>query len=296
MPESRITKSVLHYPESDYGPFLRQLLSFNGDGFELPDCRAIVAAKVASLKDGKSISSYLEGDYAFTYEMYRTSKEAEPPADVEGDAKRLLARAAKSRTQEALVRMEASPSQSFEILRGLMKEVEEAGTASSRPIDANPLLETARHAVDRYEHMHNNRGRLGIPYGIDKLDHISGGMKPGQTIVVAGVTGGGKSTLGLHMIKSALTAGYGVGLFSLEMDRNEIFDLIMADVCSVDRNKFNTGFFAEADFPLLTGGLGKLQYLPLFIEDEAETTVEDIKARVLQLRSRIDLPAFSERD
>jgi KaiC/GvpD/RAD55 family RecA-like ATPase/5S rRNA maturation endonuclease (ribonuclease M5) len=154
-----------------------------------------------------------------------------------------------------------------------------------------PLLATAERASARYVDIYQNRGKLGVPFGIDKLDEISGGMKPGHTIVLCGRTGGGKSTMALHMIQSSLARGYGVLLFSLEMDKDELFDLIMSNKCSVDRNKFNTGFFATADFEMMRQGLDQVKHLPLFVEDQAVTSADQIRSRTLQLLAakRIDL-------
>lgn len=152
-------------------------------------------------------------------------------------------------------------------------------------IEEKPMRSIALKAIDRYEEMRKNVGKLGVPYGIDQLDAISGGMKPGQTIVVAGETGGGKSTLGLHMIDSALKRGLGVLLFSLEMDREEIFDLFMSNRCGVDRNKFNTGAFSDNDISLMAEGIKDISQLPLYIEDSAMTSADQVELLVNQLNA-----------
>ena len=152
-------------------------------------------------------------------------------------------------------------------------------------IEEKPLQSLANKAVDRYKELLSNAGKTGVPYGIPQLDWISGGMKPGQTIVVAGVTGGGKSTLGLHMVDSALERGYGVALFSLEMDKEEVFDLLVAKRCRINRNKFNNGRFVTADFSMIEEVIPKMGDLPLYIDDTAMTGVEQIRLRVMQLKS-----------
>lgn len=152
-------------------------------------------------------------------------------------------------------------------------------------IDPKPLKAVALHALERYDQLIANKGHLGVPWGIPALDEISGGMKKGHTIVVAGVTGGGKTTFALHLITTALNAGYGVALFTLEQDRDEIFDLLVSHQCSISRNKFNNGAFVEYDQQLIANHLPKLMQLPLYIEDSPSTTVEDIRARVLRLKA-----------
>ena len=152
-------------------------------------------------------------------------------------------------------------------------------------IDAKPLAPIAREAVTRYEWMVANRGALGVTTGIPQLDAISGGFKKGQTIVIAGETGGGKSTLAMHVIRAALDSGVGVGLFSLEMDREEVFDLMVASYAGVNRNCFNNGSFTPQDINAIAGKMGKVSSLPLYIEDSALTGPEQIKARTFQLKA-----------
>lgn len=148
-----------------------------------------------------------------------------------------------------------------------------------------PMLAIAQNAIARYEWMVANRGKLGVPTGIPKLDDISGGWKRGHTIVIAGATGGGKTTLALHCICAAIEAGIGVALFSLEMDRDEIFDLLMSRRCRIKRDKFNTGGFSEYDIQLIGKQLPSMMDLPLYIEDSSLTSADQIKARTMQLKS-----------
>lgn len=152
-------------------------------------------------------------------------------------------------------------------------------------IEDQPLKKIAREASLRYDYMMVNVGKLGIPIGVPEFDDISGGLKPGHTMVVAGETGGGKSTFGMHIACSALAAGYGVSLFSLEMDKEEIFDLMLSRKSDICRNKFNTGKFSEMDIKLITQHAKELADLPLYIEDSALVSVDDIRARISQLKS-----------
>lgn len=152
-------------------------------------------------------------------------------------------------------------------------------------IEERPLYHIARDSIARYEDLRANVGKLGVPYGIPKLDYLSGGMKPGQTIVIAGETGGGKSTMALHTVQAALNAGHGVALFSLEMDREEVFDLIMSNRCDIDRNKFNHGRFSDFDLQQMAEHIPGIARLPLYIEDSALSSADQIRVRTLQLKA-----------
>lgn len=152
-------------------------------------------------------------------------------------------------------------------------------------IEEKPLLSLARSSIDRYEEMRKNKGKLGVPTGIPDLDAISGGLKPGWSVVIAGETGGGKSTMALHIIDAALQAGYGVLLFSLEMDKDEIFDLLVASRCLINRNNFNNGDFTDCDILKMTEKMGEIAKLPLYIEDSSLSSADQIRMRALQLKS-----------
>jgi len=149
-----------------------------------------------------------------------------------------------------------------------------------------PFCGVFKHAMQRYLELHKNRGKLGVPTGITDFDRVAGGLKGGQMIVIAAQTGGGKTTLATNIINTAAwNNGIGVALFTLEMDRDEICDLLVSINCSVDRNKFNNGEFGEQDMGAMAAVGEKFGKLPLWISDEPVMTVEQIKARVMQLKA-----------
>jgi replicative DNA helicase len=152
-------------------------------------------------------------------------------------------------------------------------------------IDDKPLRKLVAEALPRYQSMRANAGRLGVPYGIPQLDHLSGGMKPGQTIAVSGKTGGCKSTYAMHVITTALDNHYGVSLFSLEMDREEVFDLMVSKRLRINRNKFNHGRFTDYDFHDIEERIGEMEDLPLYINDSSLTSADQIRLEVMQLKS-----------
>jgi len=61
-----------------------------------------------------------------------------------------------------------------------------------------------------------------IPTGLEALDKMMGGIRPGKMTVLAARASMGKSTAALAIATGMARAGYGVGMFSLEMDRREI--------------------------------------------------------------------------
>jgi archaellum biogenesis ATPase FlaH len=150
-------------------------------------------------------------------------------------------------------------------------------------IEEKPLKQVLSDASTRYEEIFQNRGRLGIATGIAEFDHDSGGLKNGQMTIIAAETGIGKTTLAMNMVNAALHAGVGVAMFSMEMDRDEICDQLVAMNCGVNRNVFNTGNFSEQDVQKITAMTHQLSEMPLWIFDEPVQTTSQIRSRTFQL-------------
>jgi len=150
-------------------------------------------------------------------------------------------------------------------------------------IEELPLRSVLHNASQRYEELFQNRGRLGIPTGIEEFDRDTGGLKNGQMVIVAAQTGIGKSTLAMNMINTALMSGVGVAMFSMEMDRDEICDILVSMNCRVNRNVFNTGNFSADDTARIIQHTPTLAAMPLWIFDEPVQTTNQMRARTMQL-------------
>lgn len=68
-----------------------------------------------------------------------------------------------------------------------------------------------------------------VPFPFEPLNRVAGGQRPGQVIITGAQSGEGKSWWGLACCESALEAQQGrVGVFSIEMPRQEIVDRLVA--------------------------------------------------------------------
>lgn len=160
--------------------------------------------------------------------------------------------------------------------------------------DEQPMRTMVNQASRRYMELYENRGKLGVQVGFREFDRDTGGFKPGQMTTIAAETNKGKSTLLINMVYGALVAGHGVALFTLEMDREEIMDLLIANHCRVNRNVFNTGYFNDGEIQKITAQSGVIGKFPLWVFDDAVMTVEDIDKRigVLVADGKIEIAAI----
>lgn len=161
---------------------------------------------------------------------------------------------------------------------------------SESVITDTPMQEAVSEAVDRYRDIHANRHKAGLLTGLAHFDQITGGLKNGNLIVVAAETNVGKSGFALNVLnhvvmKSRLSAA----LFSLEMDRGEIIDLLFAINYGIDRNHFNTGAFTSSELETISTHQRDLSTLPLRIFDDPNMSSEQIRQTCLKLKSESDL-------
>ena len=98
------------------------------------------------------------------------------------------------------------------------------------------------------------------------------------------------STLGLDIARHAsVKAGVPAVIFSLEMSKTELVQRLMCAECTVDMQRLRTGRMEEGDWARLTRSLGKLAEAPLFIDDSANTTMMEIRAKCRRLKQRSGL-------
>ena len=128
----------------------------------------------------------------------------------------------------------------------------------------------------------------GFP-GIDNL--LGNGMQRSDMIVVAARPSLGKSTLAFNIARGAAENGNRVGIFSLEMSRDQIGMRLLASEANVDSYRIRIGLLSNDEESRLLDSIGVLSDLPLYIDDTPIQTIVDMrgKARRLQSERGLDL-------
>ena len=128
----------------------------------------------------------------------------------------------------------------------------------------------------------------GFP-GIDNL--LGNGMQRSDMIVLAARPSLGKSTLAFNIARAAADGGNRVGIFSLEMSRDQIGMRLLASEANVDSYRIRIGLLSNDEESRLLDAIGVLSDLPMFIDDTPIQTIVDMrgKARRLQSERGLDL-------
>ena len=153
----------------------------------------------------------------------------------------------------------------------------------------SPFKELACRAQERYQELEASRGKLGVPTGCESFDKETGGLKPGHLIVISGETNSGKSTVMLNFVNHAVGKNIPAALFSLEMDKDEIFDMLISMNSGVDRNFFNTGYFPQGVHEQIVSATGRLSAFRFWIEDDPMMNMDFIATRLRSLKAEFDI-------
>ncbi len=149
-------------------------------------------------------------------------------------------------------------------------------------------------AYERIERLHNGEGVLrGVGTGFPELDHCLSGLQRSDLIIVGARPSVGKTTFALDIARhAAIKEGHTVGIFSLEMSREQVIDRLIAAESQVSLWKLRGGRLKDdMDFQMIQAGLDTLSRAPMYIEDTSGITMLQMKsmARRLQMEHGLGL-------
>lgn len=151
-----------------------------------------------------------------------------------------------------------------------------------------PILEEA---FDRIDEIHKESGKLrGIPTGFAKLDNKLAGLQKANLVILAARPSIGKTTLALDIARHvAVEEKVPVGIFSLEMSKDEIIDKLMCAQGQVSLWKLRTGKLSsegdDNDFARISHAMANLSESPIYIDDSASSNVMQMRTMARRLQS-----------
>lgn len=131
----------------------------------------------------------------------------------------------------------------------------------------------------------------GVMTGFADLDAVTGGLHPGEMVVVAGRPGIGKSVLLVDIARhAAIRGGVGTVVFSLEMGRSELVRRILSAEARVRATDLGRkGGMCEEDWERIQARLAQIIAAPLHIVDTPNMTITSIKARAREIAAQREI-------
>jgi replicative DNA helicase len=176
----------------------------------------------------------------------------------------------------------------------LLEEVEQTVFEISRSKNGqgfSPLNQVIKETFKNVEKLFERKELItGVPTGYDDLDKMTAGLQPSDLIILAARPSMGKTALAMNIAqRAALRHKTSVGIFSLEMSKEQLGMRMLCSESRVDSHRLRTGFLKDQDWPKLTRAASALMEAPLYIDDTPALSVLDMRAKARRLKSEHDL-------
>jgi replicative DNA helicase len=149
------------------------------------------------------------------------------------------------------------------------------------------LRDLAQGSLDTIEKLHARKELVtGVPTGFTDLDELTSGLQASDLIIVAARPSMGKTSLVLNMAQHVGTkTNMTVGLFSLEMSKEQLFLRMLTGEARIDAHRLRGGFLGERDWGRLAQAIGTLSDAKIFIDDTPSIGVLEMRAKCRRLKS-----------
>lgn len=140
----------------------------------------------------------------------------------------------------------------------------------------------------------DKRTAAGLSTGFRKFDEYTAGFRPSDMIVLAGRPGMGKSSFMLSIARfAAVTEKAQVGIFSLEMSKEQLLERLLCAEAKVNLHRLRSGFLAPNDWRKIAEAANRLINSTILIDDTPGISILELrtKARRMQAEQGLDLLA-----
>lgn len=126
----------------------------------------------------------------------------------------------------------------------------------------------------------------GLKTGFHLFDHMTGGLRPGEMILIAARPSHGKTTLALQMAFNAARTGTPVAIFSLEMRRQQLIQRLLAAIASVPAEHLRDGRLTAQEWDNVMRWSPRVADYPIWIDDTPDLSVAEMRARIMGTKTR----------
>jgi replicative DNA helicase len=145
--------------------------------------------------------------------------------------------------------------------------------------------------IDRIDHLYRSPEKMtGVASGFSQLDQMTGGLQPGDLIVIAGRPSMGKTTLAVNIAENAAVgSGIASAIFSMEMSAEQLSLRMISSLGRINQSNLRTGRLSEEDWPRIDTAMTQLSRAPLFVDETPALTPTEIRARARRLKREHNL-------
>ncbi|MBS1967803.1 MAG: replicative DNA helicase [Chloroflexi bacterium SZAS-1] len=154
--------------------------------------------------------------------------------------------------------------------------------------DFVPISQVIDSYYEQINYLQEHRGEVvGVPTGFRDLDEITGGLQQSDLIILAARPSVGKTSFVLSLAYNiALRNQRNVGIFSLEMSRDQLVQRLLAMDSRIDTHRLRTGHVGETELQVVMSSMARLAAVPIYIEDTPGQTIMEVRSKARRLQSQ----------
>ena len=142
--------------------------------------------------------------------------------------------------------------------------------------------------IDKIDEWHTNPDAMrGLATGFADFDRKTGGLRPGDLIIVAGRPSMGKTTLAMNIAEYAAVNPHtraAVAIFSMEMPSEQLLTRMLSSIGGVPLNGIRSGQISDEDWVRVTAATSQLTESRIFIDESAGLTPTELRARARRVK------------
>jgi len=145
--------------------------------------------------------------------------------------------------------------------------------------------------VERVHVLSKTRGEItGLASGFTDLDRKTAGFQDSELIIVAARPSMGKPEFMVNVAERAVIADNSPGavlIFSMEQPAHQLVMRMLSSLGSINQNRMRTGRLRDDDWPKFDSARMLLRDKPLYIDDSASLSPNDLRARVRRVKREV---------
>ncbi len=150
-----------------------------------------------------------------------------------------------------------------------------------------PLKDVLAETFERLADLYARQGQVtGIPTGFEDLDNLTSGLHPSELVIIAARPAQGKTAFCLNIACNvALTQRIGVGIFSLEMSREQLAMRMLSTEAKINGQRLRSRNLTDQEWNKVTRTFANLNDAPIFIDDTPNIPLMELRAKARRMKA-----------
>lgn len=297
MPSEIAEEALLAAVLSEPSAFADVRDTIDADAFRILDHRTIYEAMLAVTERGATpdltnVNDALtaRGHEDTTATLFRIATSAFTPFLVMDYAQRVAHYARRHKVSALLSEtfttfhrdVDADP---VETVYALLSQVADLGSVDGDPVLYGDVIEQLQERLT--DQLAGTWEDVALPIGLHSVDHrLTGGLRPGELIIVAGRPGSGKTALGMQIVQNIARSKAPALVFSAEMNTLSLMERALSEVSGVPAERVRSKRMDQSDYDRLMRATEIMGRMPVAIDDTSAIKTTQMLARAQRFKRR----------